>query len=43
MKEQDIRSFEWAVKHILDWSGLDAKTRTVLEALMAEIVTLAKR
>jgi len=43
MTQNDIRSFEYKVKQILDWSSLDPQTRAVLEALMAEIATLAKR
>ena len=42
MNDSLIRTFEWRVKHILDWSCIDAGTKDVLISLMAEVAALAK-
>ena len=43
MTERDVNLFEWRIKHILEWSNLDAGTRTALEAILAEVVAFVRQ
>lgn len=43
MKDRQIIEFETKVKRTLEWSGLDAKTKSTLWHLMTEVSTLIEK
>lgn len=43
MKDREIIEFESRVKSALEWSGLDAKTKSTLWKLMTEVSTLIEK
>lgn len=43
MKDREIIEFESKVKSTLEWSGLDAKTKSTLWKLMTEVSTLIEK
>ncbi len=42
MENPIVLHFEANVKHTLDWSNIDPRTRSVLEALMKDVAQLAR-
>ena len=43
MSDRDFALLEWRIKHILDWSAIDAPTKVLLQDIAKEVFTALRQ
>lgn len=43
MSDRDLALLEWRLKHILDWSAVDAPTKALMQDIAKEVFTTLRQ